>query len=131
MAGKIFVLTFVSLLALLLISCFGSMEPEKKAEETKKADSQKKEVTSTFDVNACSLITQAEAEGILGDKLQTPKEDQHMAGESSRAAMSSCLFPGENGKSITIFYRKSPVAENSPESIQAAKNSVAATEVPV
>src|SRR5687767_13183466 len=121
MPGKILMLTFASLLALLLLSCFGSMESEKKAEETKKADTEKKEGASSFEVNACSLITQTEAEGILGDKLQTPKEDQHMAGESSRAAMSSCLFPGENGKSITIFYRKSPVAENSPESIQAAK----------
>jgi hypothetical protein len=110
-------------IALPLLTCSKSKETDQKAESVKKAE-QAEKATGPFEVNACSLVTQQEAEELLNEKLAAPREEQHLEGESTRAAMSSCLFPSESQKSLSIFYRKSPIADNSPESIQAIKNTV-------
>ena len=114
--------TIIVVLSLVLsfVACSKSKDTDQKAESQEKAA----KAAGPFEVNACSLMTQKEAEQLLDEKLQQPREDQHLEGESTRAAMSFCLFPSESGKSLGIFYRKSPIPDNSPESIQAVKNTV-------
>ena len=107
-------------LALPFFGCSKSKDGDQKAESLEQAAKE----AGPFEVNACSLMTQQEAEEVLNEKVQQPREEQHLEGESTRAAMSFCLFPSESGKSLTIFYRKSPIPDNSPESIQAVKNTV-------
>jgi hypothetical protein len=106
-----------------LVGCSREKEADQKAESVKQAEKAEK-ATGPFEVNACSLMTQQEAEELLNEKMGSPREEQHLEGEITRAAMSSCLFPSESEKSLSIFYRKSPIADNSPESIQALKNTI-------
>lgn len=115
-----------------LISCSKSEQTREEGSTTEQAKAEEKEKTSgSFEVNACSLITRQEAEDLLGEELQEPREDQHVAGEQLRAAMSHCLIPSDSGKRISIFFRKSPISDNSPESIQAVKNTIGSEDAPV
>jgi hypothetical protein len=110
-------------LALSFFGCSRSNDADKKADSAKRAE-KTTEATGPFEVNACSLMTQQEAEQLLNEKVRPPQEDQHLQGEPTRAAMSFCLFASDSGKSLSIFYKKSPIPENSPEAIQAVKNTI-------
>lgn len=71
-------------------------------------------------VDACALLSKEEAEQVLGESIGPPTNQVVSEGGSDRAAISQCRYQGASspGKTLAVFVRRSPVADNSPESVR-------------
>jgi hypothetical protein len=69
---------------------------------------------------ACALVTAATGEAALGEAVNEPVEQIINPGSAGMAAVSQCTIQASAtpGKTLSVFFRVSPVADNRPESVR-------------
>lgn len=69
---------------------------------------------------ACDLLTRETAADALGEAVDEPVEQIVNPGSAEMAALSQCSTQASAapGKSLSLFFRRSPVADNQPDSVR-------------
>ena len=80
-------------------------------------------------IDACALLTVDEVAAVLGTAVSPPQNEVIGAGDAGLAAISQCVFTStaEPTKSVSVFVRRSPVADNTPESMRKSLSEFGAT----
>ena len=86
------------------------------ASETKSSKSNK--------LDACALLSKAEAEKILGQTVTSADSGRVMEGTETTAAFSQCSYKTASAQTVELFARRSPVADNTPEAIQKVRDTL-------
>lgn len=108
---------FASLIALFIVGCG---RPNSSAAAAPVADRQTPSARMNARVDACALLAKEEAEQVLGVSIDPPINQVVSEGGADRAAISQCRYQSARspGKMLAVFVRRSPVADNRPESVR-------------
>lgn len=68
-------------------------------------------------VDACALLSKVDVEKIIGQSVNSADLSRATEGTGTMAAFSQCSYQTSSGQTIELFVRRSPVADNTPESI--------------
>ena len=68
-------------------------------------------------LDACALLSKADVEKIIGQPVNSADLSRATEGTSATAAFSQCSYQTSSGQTVELFARRSPVADNTPESI--------------
>lgn len=95
----------IALMALWLAACGRSETPS---------------AAALANLTACALITKEEGAEALGEAVNEPEEQIISPGGDEMAAVSQCNVQatGTAGKVLSVFYRRSPVADNQPDLVR-------------
>lgn len=76
-------------------------------------------------LDACSLLTKAEVEAVLGDAIKEPKQGNYTPGTSDTAEIANCDYrvEGRALQSVALMARISPEPDNTPEAINSVRES--------
>ncbi len=89
--------------------------------------------TSAVAPSACALVTAETGKAALGEAVNEPVEQIINPGSAEMAAVSQCTIQASAtpGKTLSVFFRVSPVADNRPESVRSTltESGVAAQDV--
>lgn len=115
--GCVVTVAFASLIFLLVVGCGRTGSSDAASPVT---DRQTPNARIHARLDACALLSKEEAEQVLGESIGPPTNQVVSEGGSDRAAISQCRYQGASspGKTLAVFVRRSPVADNSPESVR-------------
>jgi hypothetical protein len=103
-AAKILFVFLIISFSLLNLFC-GSKEDEEAEMETN--------LRQTAEIDACNLISVAEAEVILEDRIRDPQKLIISEGNPEMSSISRCNYESEDGKkSFNVFFNQSPTNDN-------------------
>lgn len=110
-------------LILFFISC-GDADKSNAGEENITKDN------SDLNVNACTFLTKADVEEVLGEEVNEGKEDLHTEGTENTAALSQCSYSSKSSnKNVSLMIRKSPVPDKTAG--QSVKETLKESGIPV
>lgn len=116
----------LSVLALVFVGCARDEAPAAPAGSPQAA--------AAVAVTACDLVTGDEGAAALGEAVDEPVEQVISAGSAEMAAMSMCTVQAtaSPGKTLFLSFRRSPVADNQPESVRQTltESGVTAEDIP-
>lgn len=75
--------------------------------------------------DACRTLDKAVVADATGSAVESAKLERVTAATSATAGFSQCSYVLADGRKVEFFARKSPIADNTPEAIDQAKNSIA------
>lgn len=80
----------------------------------------------SIELDACELLTAADASEVLGEAVGEPTRGIQNAGDERRAAVSSCGYEGSSGRAVNLMVRRSPTKDNTAGAIQNVREGSAA-----